>query len=465
MNSKSNPWLIYTFLILIFCGTLAAVFYFGSRIDALAPASLSSIAESPASFFHKHMSSSLGLFLVQIIVIFPAAQIMGNLFKKFGQPSVVGQITGGILLGPSILGTISPAAYQFIFPPDSLWTLRLMSHIGILLFMFVIGMELNIGMFRKSAHRTVLISHAGIVVPFALGCGLAVFLFDRYKGENASFESFALFLGIAMSVTAFPVLARILKEKNIAHTAIGTTALAAAAIDDVSAWTLLAFIAAVAESSSGMAVLYTIGFFGVFLAVMIFAVRPFLQHKFRSNDDPDENKIALVLWLVFVAALFTESIGIHALFGAFVAGVVMPDSSKFKQFLSERLEYFSSAFLLPLFFAVVGVRTAVGTLNSPTAWLVFILILAVAILGKFGGTSFAARYSGMTWKDSFAIGSLMNSRGLMELIVLNLGYEMGIFSERIFTKLVLMALVTTLMTGPLLSFFYKEQIPGRTRTA
>jgi Kef-type K+ transport system membrane component KefB len=460
MTPQKRHWLSYTLLLISFFAAITVVLYYGSSADPAhdmmqGVASISLMA-SPLSFLRKHIETPFALFLMQVLVIFPVAQVMGALFKKMGQPSVVGQIAAGIILGHSVLGRLSPAAYHFVFPDNSLGTLRLMSQLGILIYMFLIGMEANLKTFQKTAHRTLFISHAGIVVPFVLGCGLAVFLFERYGGPKASFESFAFFLGVSMSITAFPVLARILQEKKLAQSHLGITSLAAAAIGDVTAWILLIFIVAIAESSSGMDVLYTLGFLGVFLFAMVSLVRPFLERKFGSHSEPTENKIAFVLWMLLMCALFTEAIGIHALFGAFVAGAIMPDASKFKEFLSQRLEYFSSVFLLPLFFAVVGVRTEIALLGNPEAWIVFCLLLAVAIAGKLGGTSLAARATGMEWRDALSIGALMNARGLMELIVLNLGYEMGIFSDQIFTKLVMVALVTTIMTGPLLTFFSKK---------
>lgn len=460
MTSKQSHWLSYAVLIACFFAAMAAVFYYGNSAypahGLTQDAAGQAFSGSPLSFFQKHIQTPFGLFLIQILVIFSAAQTLGMLFKKIGQPSVVGQIAAGIILGPSVFGHLSPSFYAFVFPQNSLATLRLMSHLGILVYMFLIGMEANLKNFQKSAHRTLLISHAGIVVPFVMGCSLAFFLFESYGGPKASFGSFAFFMGISMSITAFPVLARIIQEKKMAQSPLGITALSAAAIDDVTAWTLLAFIVAIVESSSASDVLYTIGFFGAFLLAMVTLVRPFLEKRFGNQNEPNEKKIAFVLWLLLVCALFTESIGIHALFGAFAAGAMMPDSLKFKEFLSQRLEYFSSIFLLPLFFAVVGVRTEVSFLAGSQSGLVFIIILAVAIAGKFGGTSLAARATGMTWREAFSIGSLMNARGLMELIVLNLGYEMGVFSGSIFSKLVLMALVTTMMTGPLLTFFNRK---------
>lgn len=456
---KTSNWLIYAFLIGGFLITLFTVLHLGKSLDtpSLAQAA-ETTSKSPLAFFAHHLLNPLSLFLIQIIVIFPIAQIMGYFFNKMGQPRVVGEIVAGIMLGPSILGALSQDIYTFVFPAHSLGTLRLMSHIGILIFMFVIGMDVNIKAFRKQAHQTLLISHTGIILPFILGCLLAGFLFESYKGPNVTFHSFALFMGVAMSITAFPVLARILQEKNLSSSAIGVTALASAAIDDVTAWTLLALIVAWVESGSGVEVFYMLGFFVLFLMILLLIVRPFLKNHFNNESSVRSHKIAFVLWLVFVCALVTESIGIHAIFGAFIAGVIMPDSQKFKIFISEKLEYFSASFLLPLFFAVVGIRTRIDLLNDFHSWMVCLVILFTATFGKFAGTSLAARFTGMSWRDSCSIGSLMNARGLMELIVLNLGYEMGIFSEKIFAMMIIMALVTTFMTGPLLNLFSTKKL-------
>jgi Kef-type K+ transport system membrane component KefB len=308
---------------------------------------------------------------------------------------------------------------------------------------------------RQKAQTAVLVSHVSIVFPFALGVVLAVSLYSRYAAAGTSFTPFALFMGIALSITAFPVLARILKERGIEKTFLGTTATVCAAVDDATAWTILAFVVAIAHSTGLAATLVQLGTLLGFVLFMLFVVRPWLPRWLRveavGGTGPGRGAMVAVLLLILTAALATELIGIHALFGAFLAGVVMPQQKEFRTFLAVRLESFSSLFLLPLFFAFSGLRTHVGLLNDSTSWLVCFAIIGVATLGKLGGTLLTARATGMTWNDSFALGALMNTRGLVELIALNIGYDLGILPPRIFAMMVLMALITTFMTGPLLN--------------
>jgi len=300
----------------------------------------------------------------------------------------------------------------------------------------------------------VVVSHASIVVPYFLGVGLALFLYAEFAPAGTGFLPFALFMGIAMSITAFPVLVRILKERGLAGTHLGQIAVTAAAVDDVTAWSLLAMVVAISASSGLWAATATIVLTLVFIAVMLFAVGPVFRRVFAAHaekEEPGKTVIAAVLVVLLASALTTELIGIHALFGAFLAGVIMPRQQGFRSYLTARIEEFSSVFLLPLFFAFTGLRTKIGLLNDARSWLICGLIIVVATAGKLGGSMLAARLTGTAWADAFALGALMNSRGLMELIALNVGYELGILTPRIFAMMVLMALVTTFATGPLLS--------------
>ena len=298
-----------------------------------------------------------------------------------------------------------------------------------------------------------MISHASIVVPFLLGAGLSLFLYTDLAPPGTSFNAFALFIGVAMSITAFPVLARILEDRGMTQTYLGSIALTCAAVDDVTAWCILALVIAIVKAAgveiSAVTILLTLGF----AALMLFAVRPQLRRIVKEPDSDVHRRrlIPLILAFVMACALITETIGIHALFGAFVAGVVMPPSTEFRLFLREKLEAFSSYALLPLFFVFTGLRTQVGLLTGWYDWLMCAVIILVAIAGKLGGSMLMSRWTGMTWAQSFSIGVLMNTRGLVELVVLNIGYDLGILSGRIFAMMVLMALVTTFMTGPLLS--------------
>ncbi|HVF89262.1 MAG TPA: cation:proton antiporter [Blastocatellia bacterium] len=398
--------------------------------------------------------SALSVLLLQIIVIIIAARLLGSLFLKIGQPAVIGEMIAGILLGPSLLGLLSPSTISFLFPVSSMGTLKLLSEIGVILFMFTVGMEMNAQHLREKAHAAVIVSHASIVVPFFLGVTLSLALYRPFAPPNISFMSFALFIGVAMSITAFPVLARILEEKGLSRSPLGSTAIACAAVDDITAWCLLTLVIAVSNGSGPGASILTIFLSVLFIALMIFLIKPPLARVIsRGIRSEKRGKVLLagVMAFVMACAWLTELIGIHALFGAFLAGVVMPSNAGYRAFLKERLETFSSAALLPLFFAFTGLRTQITLLNDWQSVLIGAAIIAVAIAGKLGGSSLAARWTGMSWRDSLSIGVLMNTRGLVELIVLNIGYDLGILPARIFAIMVLMALTTTFMTGPLLT--------------
>ena len=405
----------------------------------------------------------LSILLLQVLVILIAARLVGALFLKLGQPAVIGEMVAGIILGPSLLGMISPGVQAFLFPASSLDFLKLLSQIGVIVFMFVVGIDLNVRYLRQKAHAAVLVSHASIIVPFFLGITLALLIYPSLAPAHISFTAFALFIGVAMSITAFPVLARIIEERRLGKTSLGSTAIACAAVDDVTAWCILAMVVAIARAEGLRSSLMTISLTLLFLGVMLFLIKPrterLLGKKFRRGTT-SHGVVAFVLVIVFTSALFTEVIGIHALFGAFLAGVVMPSHQGLRHFLRERLEAFSSSFLLPLFFAFTGLRTQIGLLDDWQSWLMCVAVIGVAIAGKLGGSMMAARWTGMTWHESLSVGALMNTRGLIELIVLNLGYDLGILPPKIFGMMVLMALTTTFMTGPLLSLI---EFASRTR--
>ncbi len=394
---------------------------------------------------------------VQLLVIIAVSRLMGKGFMRLGQPAVVGEMAAGILLGPSLFGWLAPDAFVFVFPESSLGSLRLLSQVGVCLFMFAVGMELDVSHVRNKARMVVMVSHAGIVLPYLLGVLLAYFLFNSLAAPGATFTAFALFMGIAMSITAFPVLARILQERGLTKTFLGSTALTCAAVGDVTAWSILAFVVAIAGATNLGGAAVNLLFVVVFTAVMIWGVRKalpvWLGERRLASEEPSKGTLATVLCVVMAAALCTEAIGIHALFGAFLAGAIMPDRHGFRHKLNVRVENFSTVLLLPLFFVFTGLRTQIGLLNDVQGWLLCLLIIAVATLGKLGGSAVTARFTGMSWRDSLQLGALMNTRGLMELIALNIGYDLGILSPRIFTMLVIMALATTMLTGPLLTLF------------
>jgi Kef-type K+ transport system membrane component KefB len=400
------------------------------------------------------LQQPLSLLLVQIIVIITIARGLGTVFTTMGQPAVIGEMVGGILLGPSLLGWLGPGAEAFLFPVSSLGALQLLGQIGVILFMFIVGMEVNPQSLRQRAHSAVLISHVRILAPFMLGTALSLFLYLPLAPPDVSFLAFALFMGIAMSITAFPVLARIIEQRGLSGSPLGSTAIACAAVDDVTAWCVLAVVVAIARAEDLSGTALTVGLALAFTVVMLFLIKPWLrQIMARAGDRERQSKgmIAGTLSFAFASALFTETIGIHALFGAFVAGAVLPPQEILRVPVKERLETFSTVFLLPLFFAFTGLRTQIGLLDDWQSWLLCGLIVLVAIAGKLGGATLAARWTGMSWRESFSMGALMNTRGLMELIALNIGYDLGILSAEIFAMMVLMALATTFMTGPILS--------------
>ena len=372
----------------------------------------------------------------------------------------MGEMVAGIALGPSVLGLIFPQAVAFLFPASSMTTLGVLSQIGVVLFMFIVGLELDIQHLREKASTAVMVSHASIIVPFLLGAALALALYSTLAPAGTSFAAFALFMGIAMSITAFPVLARILEDRGMSQSRLGSIALACAAIDDVSAWCLLAFVIAIVKSSGLSGSVLTIALTLGFVAAMLFLIKPqlgSLVEKRLQNPKQARGLLSAVLAFVLASAWFTEGIGIHALFGGFMAGVVMPPVAGFRDFLKHRVEAFSSAALLPLFFVFTGLRTQISLLDNWWAWLTCVAIILVAITGKLGGSMLMARWTGMSWRDSSALGILMNTRGLVELVVLNIGYDLGILSGRIFVMMVIMALATTFMTAPLLSLVKSRQ--------
>ncbi len=399
------------------------------------------------------LTEPLAVLLLQIIVIIAAARLFGFLFKKIGQPAVIGEIVAGIVLGPSIVGAYLPGISHFLFPATSLSTLGFLSQIGLILFMFIIGMELDLKAIGKQAYGAVIISHASIIIPYTLGVALAYYIYHEYAPANITFLSFALFMGISMSITAFPVLARILQEKGLTRSRLGAMALTCAAADDLTAWCILAAVIALVKSGSSFSVFFTIALAIVYVLIMLKMVRPFLERLSAVYESKEKKRtpiIALFFILLIISSYITSVIGIHALFGAFMAGVIMPSSFDFRKIIIDKIEDVSIILLLPLFFVMTGLRTQIGLINEPHLWITFGWILLVALAGKFGGSALAARMVGQSWKDSFSIGVLMNTRGLMQLIVLNIGYDLGILTPEIFAMMVLMALVTTFMTGPAL---------------
>jgi Kef-type K+ transport system membrane component KefB len=392
-----------------------------------------------------------GILILQLIIIMVVARIMGYLFQMFGQPLVIGEIVAGLILGPSFLGSIAPQVSGFLFPEASIHILQQLSQLGLIFFMFIIGMELDTQSFRKSANKAFLISLASIVIPFISGVILAYYLYRDYSSHHIQFASFALFMGTTMCITAFPILARIVQERKLTRTPVGTMAITVAAIGDVVAWCILAVVIAIVKAGGLSHSFLTIGLSILYIFLMFKVVKPFmyrLGRVYSSRETMGKPIVAFIFLLILISSLFTQAIGIHALFGAFMAGVVMPENLNFKRIFTEKIEDVSLVILLPLFFVSTGLRTEIGLINTGHLWLICLLIILTAIVGKFGGTLLASRYAGLNWNHSLTLGVLMNAKGLMELIVLNIGYDLGILSPEVFAMLVLMALATTLLTGP-----------------
>jgi Kef-type K+ transport system membrane component KefB len=416
-------------------------------------------AGAPSRAFPTGHPSSLAQFMVALAVV--AAHGLGALGERWlKQPPVIGEIVAGILLGPSLLQAMAPGLVAVVLPPSVVPSLGLISKVGVVLFLFVVGLELDGRLLRHNSHAVLAISHASIIVPFLLGSALALWCYPRYGPQGVGFTAFALFFGISLSVTAFPVLARILRDRKIHRTELGITALACAAVDDATAWTLLAFVVGVVRTDLGEA-LRAVPLVAAYLLVMFVVVRPLLRRLARSVEESGSEVTAPTLAVVFVGLLLsasaTEWIGIHALFGAFLFGAVMPHTGRLAEGLRARLEDVVVVLLLPAFFAVTGLRTEIGLLRGAADWLVCGVIILAATAGKWGGSYVAARLAGLDGRQSAAIGVLMNTRGLMELIVLNVGLDLGVLTPRLFAMLVLMALVTTFLTSPILGLLVKTR--------
>jgi Kef-type K+ transport system membrane component KefB len=420
---------------------------YGETLSAPPPAAVASAAPSATSAAPDTVLHLL-LALAAVVVI---GRLLGFALRAVGQPPVIGEVVAGILLGPSLLGRLAPELASYILPTSVAPFLNIVAQLGVVAYMFLVGLELNVDVVRQRAHATVATSHASIVLPFVLGSVLALLLYPRLATSDVSFTSFALFMGVAMSVTAFPVLARILKDRRMTQTELGAVALACAAADDVTAWCLLAFVVGVTQAEIESAALVAVLTL-VFIATMFFVVRPIVARLVaRSRDaEPTLDALAVALVGLLVSALITEHIGVHAIFGAFLFGAIIPHDSRVARTLIDKLEVFVTVLLLPAFFALTGMRTEIGLLSGLAEWLLCGLIIVVATAGKFGGTLAAARLTGMKWRDAASLGILMNTRGLMELVVLNVGLDLGVISPRLFTMMVIMALVTTLTTTPVL---------------
>jgi Kef-type K+ transport system membrane component KefB len=400
--------------------------------------------------------------VLQIAVILVAARLVGFLFQKIHQPQVMGEMVAGILLGPSLLGWLAPGVSAALFPPASLSYLNALSQVGLVVFMFVVGLALNPSDLHGYGHAAVLTSHVSIVAPFCLGGLTALYLYPRLSDDGVTFTGFALFMGAAMSITAFPVLARILTERGLLRSRMGTMAIACAAVDDVTGWCILAYIVVLVRvTHAARPAWVTIAGSLAYVLIMVFVVRrilPAFEREFRKRDRLSDNLVAVIVVLVLVSALATEWLGIHLLFGAFLMGAIMPKTPEFTHYLLHKFESVTVVLLLPLFFAFTGLRTRIGVGGGRAIWFYSAIVIVVAITGKLGGSMFAARLAGMPWREAASLGILMNTRGLMELVILNIGLDIGVISPAMFSIMVLMALVTTFMTTPLLEWVYPTRL-------
>ncbi|MBW4459484.1 MAG: cation:proton antiporter [Nodosilinea sp. WJT8-NPBG4] len=399
--------------------------------------------------------------LVAILVVIGLSRLVGYGFNQIKQPLVIGEIVAGIMLGPSLLGWLAPTWQATLFPAEIMPSLNVLSQVGLIFFMLLIGLELNPKYLKGNLDVAILISHVSILAPFSMGSILALLLYPLVSNGAVSFTAFALFLGAAMAITAFPVLARIITENNLQKSRLGTLALTCAAVDDVTAWCVLALAITVTRTNSMVGALPTVVFSLIYIGLMVTVGQRFLRNLgkyYERTGKLSQLLVAGIYMAVIASALITEIIGIHFIFGAFLLGAVMPKNVGLTRELAEKTEDFVLIFLLPVFFAYSGLKTQVGLLNSPGKWLLCLAVIGVAIVGKYVGTYVAARFSGIDHRESSALGWLMNTRGLTELIVLNIGLELGVVTPLLFTMLVIMALVTTFMTSPLLELIYPKRL-------
>jgi len=430
----------------------AALIFVGIRWLGLRLAAPAGVAAGAGGGASGPAAGTLTHVLLALVVVLVAARSLGALFRRWQQPAVVGEMIAGILLGPSLLGRAAPGLSHFLLPGTVAPYISVIAQIGVILYMFLVGLELDTGLLKQRTHAAVAISHASIVGPFLLGAGLALWLYPRYSSSNVSFTLFALLLGVAMSITAFPVLARILTDQHLHTSRMGAVALACAAVDDVTAWCLFAFVVGLAHARPAGA-LVTLAWTAGFIVTVLVAGRPaaaWYARRYARRGASGQGAIVVVCAALLLGALATERIGIHALFGAFLIGVVIPHDSALARDVMRKFEDLVVVLLLPMFFAFTGMRTQIALVQGWQDWAVCAAIVLVASLGKFGCGALAARWQGLGWRQAASLGILMNARGLMELIVLNLGLDLGILSPTLFAMLVIMAIVTTFVTTPAL---------------
>lgn len=469
MEKKQKNLSIYIIMMILFSGLIYIALKQGTQFDHLmSQHSVSNV--SPITAFQRiiigNLSSSAMILLMQMIVILLTCWFFSYFFKKIGQPGVIGEIVAGVILGPSFLGYLFPHFSAFLFPASSLINIHMISQIGLIFFMFVIGLEVDFNTLKSKINETLVISHAGILVPFLFGIVSSYWVYEKYAAQTISFLPFALFMGISMSITAFPVLARIIQERGLTYTPLGILSIASAANDDVTAWCLLAIVIAIVKAGTFVSALFAIFLTVVFILVMFLIVRPFFQkigNIYANNEVINKTFVSFIFLTIIISAATTELIGIHAIFGAFLAGVIMPSNLTFRRIMIEKVEDVTLAFFLPLFFVYTGLNTDLFLINTPDMWFACVFFIFIAILGKFGGCAIAAKLVGENWHNSLTIGMLMNTRGLMELVALNIGYELGVLPKPIFAIMIIMALATTFMTTPalnLIQYLFAKKAPN-----
>lgn len=459
-----NTWLMNFMLIAVFVGLSYMVFNRASIYDVYATkqnidiqASHNLIENVKHTVLH-NLTEPASILLLQIIAILIASRFLSVIFVRLGQPTVIAEIIAGIALGPSILGVLYPEFFKFLFAPDTIGNLNILSLVGLVLFMFVIGMELNFDSLKGKVEITIVIALASILIPFFIGLVFAFYSYKEFAMGRTAFVPYALFIGISMSITAFPVLARIVHEKRLGKTMMGQISIASAAFNDVAAWCILAIVIAIAKSGTFINSLYTIGLAIAYILVMLLIIKPFLKRigsYYQNQEVLNRSVVAFIFLLLVISALTTQIIGIHALFGAFMVGVIMPEIPEFRKLLVEKVEDLALTLLFPLFFVYTGLRTDLSLLNNSYVWSYAGYLILFAFVGKFVGSAVTARFLKQSWRDSLSIGALMNTRGLMEVVVLNIGYDMGIIPPTLFAMMVIMALATTFMTSPLLYLIHK----------
>lgn len=455
-TGKGRIWAFYVGVAVLAGIAMNVLLRAGSGMHAPAPEGGAPAGEESIDVHHVFWK-----LLLASVVIIVLSRVVGYLFRRIGQPQVMGEIVAGILLGPSVLGAVWPSGQHALFSADVLPFIDVLAQIGLVFFMFLIGLELDLRLIKGRGHAAAAVSHASIILPFLSGVAVALLIFSRLGSAAGDFVPFALFLGASMSITAFPVLARILTERGLNKTRLGAVTITCAAIDDVTAWCLLAIVVAVAAAGGLGGAFLTIGLAALFILGMIVIVRPLLT-RVATYQEETGGLSATLLSVVFagllLSALATDRIGIHAIFGAFLFGAIMPQHSELITELTNKLEDFALIFLLPLFFAFSGLRTEIGQLGTDTTlWLYCAAIVGAAIVGKWGGSALAARMVGLSWRESLGLGILMNCRGLTELVILNIGLDLGVIPPTLFAMLVIMALVTTFMTTPILAAIYPRE--------